>query len=155
MKTINVTELKTHLSRYLRAASRGARIVVKDRNEPIAQLGPLDKQPVPGRERLAREGRLQLGTQAWADLRISPLDRRRAGCLAGRPRDRIGIRVDHDGPRLHPLPRPADAAPARLSGDIPTTRVGGLNSPISLRSVQLLRLRPQSISCNLVGGKPV
>lgn len=75
MKTINVTELKAHLSRYLRAASNGARIVVKDRNRPIAQLGPLDKQPVPWRERLAREGRLQLGTQSWADLQISPLDR--------------------------------------------------------------------------------
>jgi antitoxin (DNA-binding transcriptional repressor) of toxin-antitoxin stability system len=75
MKTIDVTELKTHLSRYLRAASRGARIVVKDRNEPIAQLGPPDKQPVPWRERLSREGRLQLGTQSWADLRISPVDR--------------------------------------------------------------------------------
>lgn len=75
MKTINVTELKAHLSRYLRAASSGARIVVKDRNRPIAQLGPLDEQPVPWRERLAREGRLQLGTQSWADLRISPLDR--------------------------------------------------------------------------------
>jgi len=75
MKSINVTELKAHLSRYLRAASRGARIVVKDRNEPIAQLGPLDTQPRSWRDRLASEGRLQMGTQAWGELRISPLDR--------------------------------------------------------------------------------
>ena len=75
MKSINVTELKTHLSRYLRMASRGARIVVKDRDEPIAQLGPLDVEPLPWHERLEREGRLRRGTQAWGDLRISPLDR--------------------------------------------------------------------------------
>jgi prevent-host-death family protein len=75
MKTINVTELKAHLSRYLRMASRGTRIVVKDRNEPVAQLGPLDSEPLPWRERLAREGRLRMGTQAWGELRISALDR--------------------------------------------------------------------------------
>ena len=40
MKVINVTELKAHLSKYLRMAARGTRIVVKDREEPIAQLGP-------------------------------------------------------------------------------------------------------------------
>ena len=76
MKSINVTELKTHLSHYLRMASRGARIVVKDRNEPIAQIGPLDSEPLPWRERLAREGRLRMGTQAWGELRTSALDRR-------------------------------------------------------------------------------
>ena len=40
MKAVNVTELKTHLSHYLRQASRGVRIVVKDREEAIAELGP-------------------------------------------------------------------------------------------------------------------
>jgi len=76
MKAINVTELKTHLSRYLRMASRGVRIVVKDRDEPIAQLGPLDAQPLPWRDRLAREGRLRPGSQAWGELRISALETR-------------------------------------------------------------------------------
>lgn len=75
MMSINVTELKAHLSRYLRMASRGTRIVVRDREEPVAQLGP----PEPGghgwRERLAAEGRLRPGTQDWANLRISPLGR--------------------------------------------------------------------------------
>ncbi len=33
MKTINVTELKAHLSKYLRMASRGSWIVVKDGDE--------------------------------------------------------------------------------------------------------------------------
>jgi antitoxin (DNA-binding transcriptional repressor) of toxin-antitoxin stability system len=75
MKTINVTELKGHLSKYLRMASRGARILVKDRDEPIAQLGPPQAEAVSWRDRLAREGRLRLGTQDWRQLKISPLDR--------------------------------------------------------------------------------
>lgn len=75
MKAINVSELKAHLSKYLRMASRGSRIVVKDRDEPIAQLGPPQAEALAWRERLAREGRLRLGTQNWAKLRIIKLSR--------------------------------------------------------------------------------
>lgn len=76
MKAINVSELKAHLSKYLRLASRGSRIVVKDRDEPIAQLGPPQGEPLSWRDRLAREGRLRLGTQDWNNLKVSKLDRR-------------------------------------------------------------------------------
>jgi len=76
MKVINVSELKGHLSKYLRLASRGARIVVKDRDEPIAQLGPPPAEALSWRDRLAREGRLRVGTQNWGELKISGLGRR-------------------------------------------------------------------------------
>lgn len=76
MKAINVTELKAHLSKYLRMAARGTRIVVKDREEPIAQLGPLEASVQSWRERLSQAGRLRPGTQDWSALRISRLDRR-------------------------------------------------------------------------------
>jgi antitoxin (DNA-binding transcriptional repressor) of toxin-antitoxin stability system len=76
MKVINVTELKAHLSKYLRMAARGTRIVVKDREEPIAQLGPLEAGAQSWRERLTQAGRLRPGTQDWSALRISRLDRR-------------------------------------------------------------------------------
>jgi antitoxin (DNA-binding transcriptional repressor) of toxin-antitoxin stability system len=56
-------------------ASRGARIIVKDRDEPVAELGPLQSEPVTWHDRLAREGRLTRGTQAWDKLTISTLDR--------------------------------------------------------------------------------
>ena len=75
MKAINVTELKANLSKYLRMASRGSRILVKDRDEPIAQLGPPQAEAASWRDRLAREGRLRLGTQDWRKLEISHLDR--------------------------------------------------------------------------------
>lgn len=76
MKVINVSELKAHLSKYLRMASRGSQIVVRDRDEPIAQLGPPHAEAHSWRDRLAREGRLRVGTQGWADLKISKLGRR-------------------------------------------------------------------------------
>ncbi len=75
MKAINVTELKAHLSRYLRMAARGARIVVRDRDEPLAQLGPLEPDALSWRDRLARDGRLRPGTQDWGRLVISGVAR--------------------------------------------------------------------------------
>jgi len=76
MKAINVTELKAHLSKYLRMAARGSLIIVRDRDEPIAQLGPPQAEALSWRERLAPEGRLRLGTQDWGKLEISRIDRR-------------------------------------------------------------------------------
>jgi antitoxin (DNA-binding transcriptional repressor) of toxin-antitoxin stability system len=76
MKAINVTELKANLSKYLRMASRGTRIVVKDRDEPIAQLGPLPADGASWRVRLSEAGRLRPGTQEWKKLRLSRLEQR-------------------------------------------------------------------------------
>lgn len=76
MKGINVTELKSHLSKYLRLASRGTRIVVNDRNEPIAELGPPQPGATSWHDRLAQQGRLRPGTQNWVKLKISRLGRR-------------------------------------------------------------------------------
>jgi antitoxin (DNA-binding transcriptional repressor) of toxin-antitoxin stability system len=76
MKVINVTELKANLSKYLRMASRGTRIIVKDRDDPIAQLGPLPAETQSWRTRLIEAGRLRPGTQDWGPLRISRLERR-------------------------------------------------------------------------------
>lgn len=75
MKAINVSELKAHLSKYLRMASRGSQILVRDRDEPIAQLGPPHTKAVSWRDHMALEGRLKLGSQSWDELSISRLDR--------------------------------------------------------------------------------
>jgi prevent-host-death family protein len=75
MKVVNVTELKARLSKYLRQASRGQQIVVKDRDEPIAQLGPPQAGSKSWRERLVQDGRLRAGTQNWGALEVSRLDR--------------------------------------------------------------------------------
>jgi antitoxin (DNA-binding transcriptional repressor) of toxin-antitoxin stability system len=75
MKAITVSELKAHLSRYLRIASRGGRIIVKDRDDPIAQIGPPPPATLLWHERLAQAGRLRLGTQDWSALKISAAGR--------------------------------------------------------------------------------
>jgi prevent-host-death family protein len=39
-ETVGVAELRQNLSVYLRRVSRGERLVVTDRNRPVAELGP-------------------------------------------------------------------------------------------------------------------
>ncbi len=54
-ETVGVGELRQNLSRYLRRIERGERIVITDRNRPVAELGPL---PAAGSalDRLVAEG---------------------------------------------------------------------------------------------------
>jgi prevent-host-death family protein len=55
--TVGVAELRQNLSRYLRRVERGERLVVTDRNRPVAELGP---PPTTGAalDRLIAEGRV-------------------------------------------------------------------------------------------------
>jgi prevent-host-death family protein len=39
-ETVGVAELRQNLSLYLRRVSKGERLVVTDRNRPVAELGP-------------------------------------------------------------------------------------------------------------------
>src|ERR1700693_4504085 len=40
MTTVGVAELRQNLSTYLRLVARGERLVVTDRNKPVAEVGP-------------------------------------------------------------------------------------------------------------------
>ena len=40
-RTVGVAELRQHLSRYLRRVEQGERLLVTDRNRPVAELGPV------------------------------------------------------------------------------------------------------------------
>ena len=55
--TVGVAELRQNLSRYLRRVERGERLIVTDRNRPVAELGP---PPTTGAEldRMIAEGRV-------------------------------------------------------------------------------------------------
>ncbi len=57
MTTIGVAQLRQNLSKYLRLVERGERLVVTDRNRPVAELGP---PPATGDalDRLIAEGRV-------------------------------------------------------------------------------------------------
>ncbi len=54
--SVGVAELRQNLSRYLRRVEQGERLLVTDRNRPVAELGP---PPSTGAEldRLIAEGR--------------------------------------------------------------------------------------------------
>lgn len=60
--TVGVAELRQNLSRYLRRVEQGERLVVTDRNRPVAELGP---PPMTGGalDRLIAEGRVSRPTR--------------------------------------------------------------------------------------------
>jgi len=79
MKTVSVSELKAHLSRYLREVRRGGEVQILDRGVPIARLGPLPPAAKGSgeaeRQRLIQAGILRAGTgRADAVLDAEPLD---------------------------------------------------------------------------------
>ena len=57
MTTVGIAELRQNLTKYLRRVERGERLVVTDRNRPVAELGP---PPATGYalDRLIAEGRV-------------------------------------------------------------------------------------------------
>jgi prevent-host-death family protein len=62
MTTVGVAELRQNLSKYLRLVAKGERLVVTDRNRPVAELGP----PPSGGEaldRLIAEGKVSRPTR--------------------------------------------------------------------------------------------
>ena len=64
MKAVGVRELKNRLSEYLRLVQRGEEILVTDRGQVIAQLGPPGRTSLssyPAVDELARKGLVRLG----------------------------------------------------------------------------------------------
>jgi prevent-host-death family protein len=54
--TVGVAELRQNLSKYLRRVEQGERLVVTDRNRPVAELGPLRRGGT--LDRLVAEGKV-------------------------------------------------------------------------------------------------
>jgi prevent-host-death family protein len=55
--TVGVAELRQNLSRYLRRVASGERLLVTDRNRPVAELGPPPSAGA-GLDRLIAAGRV-------------------------------------------------------------------------------------------------
>lgn len=74
---MSISELKAHLSRYLREVRRGQEVQVLDRGVPVARLVCIEGRAVSAderRERLVRAGILKAGTgDASAVLDQRPL----------------------------------------------------------------------------------
>lgn len=43
MRSVNIAELRGHLSTYLKRVRRGEQILIRDRNTPVAKLVPLSE----------------------------------------------------------------------------------------------------------------
>ncbi len=57
METVDIRDLKTHLSRYLRRVRAGARLLITDRGRSIATISPVEAPPdVDWAHRLVAEG---------------------------------------------------------------------------------------------------
>ena len=71
MRTVRIGELKNHLSRYLRVVRSGTRLVVMDRNTPVAEIGPVMSQAAAAstrRDDLIRRGVLVPAPRASLSL---------------------------------------------------------------------------------------
>ena len=56
-ESVGVAELRRNLSVYLRRVNRGERLVITDRNRPVAELGPA-RATGPDLDRLVAAGRV-------------------------------------------------------------------------------------------------
>jgi antitoxin (DNA-binding transcriptional repressor) of toxin-antitoxin stability system len=68
MRTVGLRELKNSLSEYVRCVRKGETLLVTDRGEVVAQMGPpqpsnVDRTIHPGLLELARRGLLRLPTR--------------------------------------------------------------------------------------------
>ena len=70
MTTVDLAQLREHLTDYLRRAQRGERLLVTDRNRPLAELGP-PAATVGALDRLIADGRVY---RARRDGLPKPLD---------------------------------------------------------------------------------
>jgi prevent-host-death family protein len=80
---VGVTELRQHLSGYLRRVARGERFVVTNRREPVAELVPLTGEE----DDWSRRNRLKPATRRWEDV-PPPLDMPGVSLSADLQRDR-------------------------------------------------------------------
>lgn len=87
MASVSVTDLKAHLSRYLRMVRKGSEVQVTERGVPVARLVGLDRNARGADqhrlERLTELGVLRRGTGNLEWLLVEPKIRADSADLAG------------------------------------------------------------------------
>jgi antitoxin (DNA-binding transcriptional repressor) of toxin-antitoxin stability system len=73
MSTVNIAELKSKLSHFLRLVRKGETVLIKDRAEVVAELSPHRKAALSKRENLIREGKLLPASRSLKGLKFSRL----------------------------------------------------------------------------------
>lgn len=67
MKTVNIHEAKTHLSRLVEEVAAGGEVIIARNGKPVARLLPVVKRPVPRQPGLWR-GQVRIGDDFDAPL---------------------------------------------------------------------------------------
>ncbi|MBI2981130.1 MAG: type II toxin-antitoxin system Phd/YefM family antitoxin [Deltaproteobacteria bacterium] len=68
MRKVKIAEFKSHLSEHLREVRKGRPLVILDREEPIAEVIPIRREPERLKIRPAKiKGR-------WEELKFTPID---------------------------------------------------------------------------------
>ena len=68
MKTVQIADLKNHLSAHLRDVRRGEEIIVRDRNHPVARIVPYVPESIEEQQQiLVAQGKLRLPKNPPAD----------------------------------------------------------------------------------------
>ena len=89
MKTVKIAQLRDQLSRYLDHVKSGGRVIILDRDKPVAEIVPIGttgtSESEPGRlKALEREGIVKRGSgKLSGDLLTGPLPGKDAGVLDG------------------------------------------------------------------------
>lgn len=74
VKTVTVSEFKAHISGYLRSIREGARVVISNRDRPVAEVVPYQPdQDVPLAVRAPKAGPFQL-PRSRVHIRHDPLE---------------------------------------------------------------------------------
>ena len=88
---VGIAELKAHLSEYVARAKAGERIVVCDRNTPVAELrATQERAPLP----------ITQPTRSWPELAATLAEGSFDGLLHGRPVANLNALFATDGAKL-------------------------------------------------------
>ena len=72
MMTVSISELKAHLSRYVRKVRRGSEVQIRDRGRPVARLVPAIVDGEEARQRLITQGVVRPGRGGAAAILDEP-----------------------------------------------------------------------------------
>ncbi len=88
MITVNIHEAKAKLSAFLEAVGRGERVVICNRNRPVAELVAVASAPAAQRRLGAAAGKVVIPSSFFDPLPSDMLD-----AFEGQPSDRLASRV--------------------------------------------------------------
>ncbi len=89
MLIVNVYEAKAKLSEYLEAAARGERVLICKRNQPVAELRPVDAARTTTRPIGGAKGRLKITSDFFEPLPADVIEGFEGGSVREQRRSKV------------------------------------------------------------------